>query len=280
MVEIAVIPAAGFGTRVLPASKVIPKELFPIYDRPAIHLIALECIKAGIKEIVLVISRRKMDIIRYFEKDEELENFLLSKGREKLLRPLDVFCELKISWVFQEEQKGLGHAVLCAKDRVGNRSFAVLLPDDIFVVENGLYALKKLISIFQMRRPEGGVLLLSKVSDDDVERYGIVKPTRVEDDHIVYFSGVVEKPDKAKAPSRFAVVGRYIFSPEIFKWLETEPEDGRGEIQLAGAIGRFSEQGGDKFIGVVMDGVWLDIGSPDGYVNASEFFARNKQFLD
>ncbi len=279
MVEVALIPAAGFGTRVLPASKAIPKELFPIYNKPAIHLVIQECLLSGIKEVILVLSRRKLDILKYFDEDRELEDFLKERGKKELLRSLEVFKQIKIDYVIQEKQKGLGDAVLHGESKIGSRPFAVILPDDLFITKEGFSATKELIRIFEEKKPEGGIILLKKVPKKDVSKYGVVIPDEIKGKY-VWLSGVVEKPEPESAPSQLAVVGRYVFSPKIFEWLKTEPEDKTGEIQLAGAIGRFSSEIKRAVLGILLPGRWLDIGSPEGYIKAVNFFARNRKFLD
>lgn len=278
MVEVAVIPAAGFGTRVLPASKAVSKELFPLYDRPAIHITLSECVRAGIKEVVLVLSKRKLDIFRYFQKDPELERFLRKKKKLHLLKPLEEFKGINITYVIQKEQKGLGHAVLCAERKVRGRPFAVLLPDDFFITKDGLTAISELIKVFVRENPKGGVFLAKKVLKKDISKYGVPRITRKKG-NIMWVKGTVEKPPPDKAPSEYAVVGRYVFSPEIFRWIKMEREDERGEIQLAGAMGNFSEKVENSFIAVSLSGTWLDIGSPEGYVKASNFFLRKKEIL-
>jgi len=280
-VKVAVIPAAGFGTRLLPATKVISKELFPIYNRPAIHITVSECVKAGIKEIILVLSQRKKDILRYFEKDNELESFLEEKGKKNLLAPLEIFKDLKIDYVIQEKQNGLGDAVLCAREKVGQRNFAVLLPDDIYIPSDGRPAVSILIEKFLEIRQKGeinpkAVLLLRNVPKEKVKNYGVAYIKKRMGSFLIV-GGVVEKPEPELAPSRFAIVGRYVFSPEIFDWIQKEKPDEKGEIQLAGAIGNCSYS--DTVVGVSVKGKWLDIGSPEGYVKANMFFAKNKRFL-
>jgi UTP--glucose-1-phosphate uridylyltransferase len=280
-VKVAVIPAAGFGTRLLPATKVISKELFPIYNRPAIHITVSECVKAGIKEIILVLSQRKMDILRYFEKDNELESFLEEKGKKNLLAPLEIFKDVKIDYVIQEKQNGLGDAVLCAREKVGQRNFAVLLPDDIYILSDGRPTVSILIEKFLELRQKGeinpkAVLLLRNVPKEKVKNYGVVYIKKRMGNFLIV-GGVVEKPEPELAPSRFAIVGRYVFSPEIFDWIQKEKPDEKGEIQLAGAIGNCSYS--DTVVGVSVKGKWLDIGSPEGYVKANMFFAKNKRFL-
>jgi len=278
MVEVAVIPAAGFGTRVLPASKAISKELFPLYDRPAIHITLSECVRAGIKEVILVLSKRKLDIYRYFQRDEEIENFLREKNKLHLLKPLEEFKNVKITYVIQKEQKGLGHAVLCAEKKVGKRPFAVLLPDDFFITEKGLTAISELIKVFEKEKPSGGVFLAKKVSKNEISKYGVPRILKRRK-NILWVSGIVEKPSPDKAPSNYAIVGRYVFSPEIFKWIKAEKEDERGEIQLAGAMGKMSENVENSLIAVSLPGKWLDIGSPEGYTRASLFFMKNRHIL-
>lgn len=274
MVPVAVIPAAGFGTRVLPASKVVSKELFPLYNKPAIHYVVLECVRAGIKEVILVLSRRKMDILRYFEPDQELQNFLKSKNKLHLLDELSVFKGLKTDYVIQEEQLGLGHAILCAKKKVGERNFAVLLPDDIYIVGEKIGVIDKLMDVFDSEKLFGGVVLVKRVSKHKLSRYGVIKPAGRKGKNLIYFSGIVEKPKVQEAPSQYAVVGRYVFTPKIFDWIESEGFDENGEIQLANAFGRFSAEKKDAFLACLISGKWLDIGSPDGYIAAFREIAR------
>ncbi len=280
-VKVAVIPAAGFGTRLLPATKVVSKELFPIYDRPAIHIIVSECVRAGIREIILVLSRRKKDILRYFEKDQELESFLEEKGKTKLLVPLEIFRDIKIDYVIQEKQNGLGDAILCAREKVGRRNFAVLLPDDIYIPSDGRPAISILIDKFlELRQKEQinpkAILLLRNVQKEKVRNYGIAY-IRERMGNLLILGGVVEKPEPELAPSRFAIVGRYVFSPEIFDWIQKEKPDEKGEIQLASAIGNCSYS--ETVLGIAVKGKWLDIGNPEGYIKANMFFAKNKRFL-
>ena len=280
-VKVAVIPAAGFGTRLLPATKVVSKELLPIYDRPAIHIVVSECVRAGIREIILVLSRRKMDILRYFEKDQELESFLEEKGKRNLLSSLEIFRDIKIDYVIQERQNGLGDAVLCAREKVGQRNFAVLLPDDIYIPSDGRPAISILIDKFLELWRKGeinpkAILLLRNVQKEKVRNYGIAY-IKKRIGNLLIVGGIVEKPEPELAPSQFAIVGRYVFSPEIFDWIQKEKPDDKGEIQLAGAIGNCSYS--DTVLGISVKGKWLDIGNPQGYVKANMFFANNKRFL-
>lgn len=280
-VKVAVIPAAGFGTRLLPATKVVSKELLPIYDRPAIHIVVSECVRAGIREIILVLSRRKMDILRYFEKDQELESFLEEKGKRNLLSSLEIFRDIKIDYVIQERQNGLGDAVLCAREKVGQRNFAVLLPDDIYIPSDGRPAISILIDKFLELWRKGeinpkAILLLRNVQKEKVRNYGIAY-IKKRLGNLLIVGGIVEKPEPELAPSQFAIVGRYVFSPEIFDWIQKEKPDDKGEIQLAGAIGNCSYS--DTVLGISVKGKWLDIGNPQGYVKANMFFAKNKRFL-
>ena len=280
-VKVAVIPAAGFGTRLLPATKVVSKELLPIYDRPAIHIVVSECVRAGIREIILVLSRRKMDILRYFEKDQELESFLEEKGKRNLLSSLEIFRDIKIDYVIQERQNGLGDAVLCAREKVGQRNFAVLLPDDIYIPSDGRPAISILIDKFLELWRKGeinpkAILLLRNVQKEKVRNYGIAY-IKKRIGNLLIVGGIVEKPEPELAPSQFAIVGRYVFSPEIFDWIQKEKPDDKGEIQLAGAIGNCSYS--DTVLGISVKGKWLDIGNPQGYVKANMFFAKNKRFL-
>lgn len=260
-----VIPSAGLGTRLLPATKAVPKELFPLYDKPAVHLVVEECINSGMDEIIFVLSEDKKIILDYFKKGD-IEKELEEKGKIHLLESLKIFETAKFSYVIQKKPIGLGHAVLCAKDVIGNENFCVVLPDDIFVSEKP--ALKMLIDVFQREKPQGVVAL---VRTHDVSKYGIADGSPINSE-IILLKKIVEKPPPTEAPSNLAVLGRYIFSPIVFKYLEKEPFDQTGEIQLAGAMDNLCDE--EKFLGVILEGVWLDIGSKDGFAKAVKFFSE------
>lgn len=231
-VKKAIIPAAGFGTRLLPATKSIPKEMIPIVDKPSIQYIVEEAINSGIEEILIINGRNKESLVNHFDKSFELETVLKEKGKDKLLKITENISNMaNIHFIRQKEAKGLGHAVLCAKAFVGNEPFAVLLGDDI--VENDYPALKQLIDAYDEKNST--IIGVQTVPKDQVDKYGIIGGEMIAD-RLYKVSEMIEKPDIDKAPSNVAVLGRYVLDHEIFEILEnTKPGKG-GEIQLTDAI--------------------------------------------
>ena len=216
----AVIPAAGWGTRFLPASKAVPKEVLPIIDKPVIQYAVEEAAASGIEHVVLVTSQNKKAVEDYFDRNFELESVLEAKGDAARLEQVRALASLvEVSSVRQQEQLGLGHAVLTAKNVVGNEPFAVILPDDVF--DAATPVTRQLLGVFE--RYGAGVVAVNSVADEDVSRYGIIDGERVEGG-AYKLSRLVEKPPLSEAPSRLAIVGRYVFTPEIFDALErTKP---------------------------------------------------------
>ncbi|MBI3742813.1 MAG: UTP--glucose-1-phosphate uridylyltransferase [Chloroflexi bacterium] len=259
----AVIPAAGWGTRFLPASKAAPKEVFAIIDRPAIQYAIEEALAAGIRDIVLVTSTGKEAIERYFKPHPELEAFLERKGDHKRLEQVrGVGKMVNITPVIQHEQLGLGHAVLMAKQAIGNEFFAVFLPDDVIEAETP--AIKQLLSVHE--RPGGSVIAVSRVPDDEVSRYGVIDGSETAPrTHRV--RRLVEKPKREDAPSNLAVIGRYILSPRIFHELERVKPGAIGEIQLTDAIDALIRD--EAVYAYEFEGELLDAGTPIGLLKAS-----------
>ncbi|BEP30058.1 UTP--glucose-1-phosphate uridylyltransferase GalU [Helicovermis profundi] len=231
-VKKAIIPAAGFGTRLLPATKAIPKEMIPIVDKPAIQYIVEEAINSGIEEILIINGRNKDSIENHFDISYELESVLREKNKTKLLKiSEDISNMANIHFVRQKEAKGLGHAVLCAKAFVGDEPFAVLLGDDI--VDNDYPCLKQLMDVYE--KYESSVIGVQTVNRDQVDKYGIIDAEKI-DERTYKVKDMVEKPDIESAPSNVAVLGRYVLDSEIFNILEkVEPGKG-GEIQLTDGI--------------------------------------------
>lgn len=216
----AVIPAAGLGTRFLPATKAQPKEMLPIVDKPAIQYIVEEAAASGIEEIIIVTGRSKRSIEDHFDKSFELEDALLKKGKLSELAGIQKISNLSnISYIRQKEAKGLGHAILCAKNFIGGEPFAVLLGDDIVMSETP--CLQQLIDIY--RYCNSSVVAVQTVPEDEVSKYGIIKPKGVLGPNLIHVDELVEKPAKEEAPSRYAIMGRYILRPEIFDALEKIP---------------------------------------------------------
>lgn len=256
-VKKAIVPAAGYGTRSLPITKTIPKEMFPLGFKPAIHYIVEEAVHSGIKEILIVISKTKELIVDYFDPSTELAAFLKSKNKDYLLKHLEL-PKIEIVFRFQPNPNGLGDAILCGKEFVQNEPFGVLLPDD-FVISPASPALRQLIDVFQ--ETNSSVIGLKQVSQDQLKDYGVIKG----DYKTPYMKieNIVEKP-KIDPPSDLAVIGRYIFTPEIFGCIEDAKPGVGGEIQLTDAIkGLLSIQ---SVYGKSLSGDRYDIGKLEQYV--------------
>lgn len=268
----AVIPAAGLGTRFLPATKAQPKEMLPIIDKPAIQYIVEEAINSGIEEILIITGRNKRAIEDHFDRAIELELKLEEQQRYELLEIIKKISDINVFYIRQKEAKGLGHAVLCAKQFVGNEPFAVMLGDDI--VDNDVPCLQQLIEAYQIN--PGTILGVQEVPLDKVQQYGIVKPQAISQDTWLV-EDVIEKPPVSEAPSRLAISGRYILPPEIFAALENTPPGRGGEIQLTDAI--------KALIGKVptsalrFAGRRYDIGDKQGYLEATVEFALKRPDL-
>jgi UTP--glucose-1-phosphate uridylyltransferase len=231
MIKKAIIPAAGFGTRGLPMTKVLPKEMLPIGGRPAIDYIVEEAVKAGIEQILMIVSRTKNLIVDYYDRSLELEAFLEQQNKKHLLNTLQL-PKVKIYYTRQFYPKGLGHAVSLAKDFIGNEPFAILLPDEIYL-SNNQNPLEELIDSYNEYGKN--VIALQQVDEAHLKSYGVIQVEKKEKDRLYKISDIVEKP-KSNPPSNLAVTGRYILKPDIFSFLEqTQPGVG-SEVQLTDAI--------------------------------------------
>lgn len=269
----AVIPAAGFGTRFLPATKSVPKEMLPIVDKPTIQYIVEEAASAGIKDLLIITSRGKDTIVNHFDKAYELEAVLERDGKDEMLRAVrEVSDKTNIHFTRQREQKGLGHAVLCAKSFVGNEPFAVMLGDDVVVSEKP--CIGQLTE--QYERYGATVLGVQRVGMEHVSKYGIVDCENVEG-RMYALKGMVEKPKKEDAPSDIAVLGRYVITPAIFDCLERTPKGAGGEIQLTDALVMLSEY--EKIYAYDFVGKRYDIGSKQGFLRATVDFALAREDL-
>lgn len=258
-----VIPAGGWGTRCLPASKAIPKEMLPVVDKPAIQYVVEEAVAAGITDILIVTGRNKESIENHFDCNLELETFLEIKGKGDAVEKVRQSSALaNIFYIRQKEQKGLGHAISCAREFVGGEPFAVLLPDDL--IEASSPCLKQMADLYE-KRP-GTIVAVMEVAKDDVKNYGIVKPVRLTSS-VYVIKDLVEKPPVTKAPSNLAVVGRYIIEPEIFDFLE-KVEPGVGdEIQLTDALRLMAQK--DEIYAYRFYGTRLDVGNITGFIRAN-----------
>jgi UTP--glucose-1-phosphate uridylyltransferase len=269
----AVIPAAGFGTRFLPATKSIPKEMLPIVDKPTIQYIVEEAVAAGITDLLIIVSRGKEAIVNHFDKAYELESVLERDNKTEMLEAVRAVSDkIDVHFVRQQEQKGLGHAVLCAKTFVGNEPFAVMLGDDVVVNEKP--CLKQLTEQFE--KVNASVLGVQKVGMEQVSKYGIVACDNVEG-RLYKMSGMVEKPKREDAPSDIAALGRYVLTPAIFDCLERTPKGAGGEIQLTDAIVMLNET--EDVYAYDFEGKRYDIGSKQGFLQATVEFAMSRDDL-
>ncbi|MDH4335181.1 MAG: UTP--glucose-1-phosphate uridylyltransferase GalU [Chloroflexota bacterium] len=261
----AVIPAAGFGTRFLPATKAVPKEMLPLVDRPIIQYAVEEAVASGIEQIIIVIASGRSAIEEHFDSHPALERWLEDRGQIELLRAVRRITEVgTIAFVHQKEQLGLGHAVLMAKELVGDEPFAVMLPDDVMLNPGGTPVTGQLIEQYSAHR--GSVIALHRVSREDTSRYGIVAPLR-EEHRLVEIGDLVEKPPPDEAPSDLAVLGRYILSPKIFDKLETTQRGAGGEIQLTDALRALARE--QPVFGYRFEGVRHDAGTRLGWLKAN-----------
>jgi UTP--glucose-1-phosphate uridylyltransferase len=261
-VKKAVIPAAGLGTRFLPATKAQPKEMLPIVDKPAIQYIVEEAVKSGIESILIVTGRNKKSIEDHFDKSLELEQTLKEKGKTELLTELQTINDLaNIHFIRQKEPLGLGHAVLCAEQFIGNEPFAVLLGDDIMVSDPP--GLQQLIDIFD--RSYTTVVGVQPVSPDEVRKYGIISPQAYKQ-QTYRVNDLIEKPTPFQAPSNLAIMGRYILKPSIFSILHTLEKGAGNEYQLTDALREVCRQEG--LLAWELSGDRYDIGDKFGYLKA------------
>ena len=258
----AIIPAAGLGTRFLPATKAQPKEMLPIVDTPAIQFIVEEAIASGIEEILIITGRNKRSIEDHFDRSLELEMQLKEHGKYDMLKMVEEISDIQIHFIRQKEARGLGHAVLCARQFVGAEPFAVLLGDDL--VDAKVPCLAQLIDVYEDYG--GSVLGVQQVPQSQVSRYGIIAPHKVKP-NVWQAVDLVEKPEAEKAPSRLAVLGRYVLTPAIFDILEhTKPGAGE-EIQLTDAICELASK--EKVYAYRFEGRRYDIGDKEGFLEAT-----------
>jgi len=272
-VKKAIIPAAGLGTRFLPATKAQPKEMLPIVDKPTIQYIIEEAVASGIEEILIITGRNKRAIEDHFDKSIELEYQLEQNGKNDVLKMVrDISNLANIYYIRQKEPKGLGHAISCAKTFVGNEPFAVMLGDD--VVDSKVPCLKQLIDCYSKYRTS--ILGVQKVPLSQVSKYGIVNGTSIED-RVYKVKDVIEKPNASEAPSNIAILGRYIITPRIFDILEnTKPGKG-GEIQLTDALKTLITE--EDMYAYNFDGRRYDVGDKEGFLEANVEFALKREDL-
>jgi len=269
----AIIPAAGLGTRFLPATKAMPKEMLPIVDKPTIQYIVEEAIESGIEDIIIVTGKGKRAIEDHFDNAFELEQNLLDKEKYDLLEKVqETSSMVDIHYIRQKEPKGLGHAVWCARNFIGNEPFAVLLGDDIVQAETP--CLKQLIN--EYNRTHSSVIGVKRVPEDQTNRYGIIDPV----DQLgrsFQVKNFVEKPKLGSAPSNLAIIGRYIFTPEIFMFLEKQEVGAGGEIQLTDAIQSLNQI--QRVFGYEFEGKRYDVGEKLGFIETTIEFALGREEL-
>ncbi|GGW75944.1 UTP--glucose-1-phosphate uridylyltransferase [Streptomyces griseoloalbus] len=274
----AVIPAAGLGTRFLPATKATPKEMLPVVDKPAIQYVVEEAVSAGLDDVLMVTGRNKRPLEDHFDRNYELESALGKKGDAERLAKVQESSDLAtMHYVRQGDPKGLGHAVLCAAPHVGNEPFAVLLGDDLIDPRDPL--LQRMIGVQQEHG--GSVIALMEVAPEQIHLYGSAAVQATEDADVVKVSGLVEKPTAEEAPSHYAVIGRYVLDPAVFDILrKTEPGRG-GEIQLTDALQQLAadERIGGPVHGVVFEGRRYDTGDRGDYLRAIVRLACEREDL-
>ena len=270
----AIIPAAGLGTRFLPATKAQPKEMLPIVDKPTLQYIIEEAIESGIEEILIITGRNKKSIEDHFDRSVELELELEHKGKVEMLEMVKSISNMvDIHFIRQKEPKGLGHAIYCAKSFVGNEPFAVMLGDDI-VYNEGKPCLRQLMDCYDEYKTS--VLGVQTVLDGDVDKYGIVDGLKIEG-NVTKVKGLVEKPSVDEAPSNMAILGRYIITPSIFEILErTKPGKG-GEIQLTDALLELMSE--EAIYAYNFEGRRYDVGDKLGFLEATVEYALRKPEL-
>ena len=270
----AIIPAAGLGTRFLPATKAQPKEMLPIVDKPTLQYIIEECVASGIEEILIITGRNKKSIEDHFDRSVELEMELEKSGKEEMLKMVREISDMvNIHFIRQKEPRGLGHAILCAKTFVGNEPFAVLLGDDV-VYNDNKPCLKQLIDCYEEYKTS--VLGVQTVEPQDVNKYGIVGGLHIED-RVYKVKNLIEKPAVEEAPSNVAILGRYIITPKIFEILEnTKPGKGN-EIQLTDALLELIKH--EAMYAYDFEGRRYDVGDKLGFLQATVEYALRKEEL-
>jgi UTP--glucose-1-phosphate uridylyltransferase len=273
-VKKAIIPAAGLGTRFLPVTKAMPKEMLPIVDKPTIQYIIEEAIESGIEDIIIVTGKGKRAIEDHFDHNYELEDNLMKKEKWDMLDKVKATTEVELHYIRQKEAKGLGHAVWCARKFIGDEPFAVLLGDDIVQAETP--GLRQLIE--QYEETQSSVVGVQQVPENETDRYGIVDPSTIEGRRY-QVNNFVEKPKLGTAPSNLAIMGRYVFTPEIFNHLDKQQIGAGGEIQLTDAIQMLNEE--QSVYAYDFQGKRYDVGEKMGFLKTTiDFALQNEEMKD
>ncbi|MEK7879639.1 MAG: UTP--glucose-1-phosphate uridylyltransferase GalU [candidate division NC10 bacterium] len=269
----AVFPAAGLGTRFLPATKAQPKEMLPLVDKPTIQYGVEEAVASGLSEIIIVTGRGKRAIEDHFDAAFELEYYLQDRGKTEELAQIKTISELAtISYVRQKEPLGLGHAILCARALVGEEPFAVFLGDDI--ITSRIQCMLQLLEVFE--RYGGPVIAVERVPPDEISRYGVIRPKRL-GGNVYEILDLLEKPASGEAPSDLAVIGRYVLTPDLFPVLAGTPPDARGEIQLTNGLRALCKK--RPLYAVLFEGKRYDTGDKLGFLKATVEFALTRPDL-
>lgn len=267
----AVFPVAGLGTRFLPATKASPKEMLPLIDKPLVQYVVEEAVASGIEQVLFITGRGKRTIEDHFDISVELEAHLYDKGKDRELSRVRGIAEMvEIFYVRQRQALGLGHAILCAKDFIGDEPFAVLLGDDI--IDSPTPCMRQLLNVFETYH--ASVLALEKVPMENISSYGCVRATAVSD-RVFDVQDMVEKPSRAEAPSDMAIIGRYVLTPRIFGILEQQEPGKGGEIQLTDAILKLTKE--EKVYGCLFEGLRHDCGDKLGFLKATVDLALKRE---
>ena len=269
MITKCVFPAAGLGTRFLPVTKSIPKEMLPIVSRPIIEYGVQEALDAKINHMVIVTNEKKQSIKDFFTENKEFDGFVLKSNKHKNLETLkDIISKSSFSYINQNKMLGLGHAISLTQELVKKESFAVILPDD--VCHNKSKNVIEQLTEIHNNFPDKCIVAIEEVPDNEISKYGIVEIGKEIDENIFSIRSMVEKPELAAAPSNLAIIGRYILTPDIFKAISNLSADRNGEIQITHALNTLAKF--DKVIGYKYQGKRLDCGYPDGFLEANIFF--------
>ena len=264
MIKKAVLPVAGLGTRFLPASKAIPKEMLPIIDKPLVQYAVEEAVNVGINEIIFITSPEKFSIKNHFKKNKEIETKLVKSGKNDLAMVVnpEIFSKVSFYYINQKKQNGLGDAIQHAESIIGDSPFAILLPDDLFISKKS--CLQQLIDAYALNK--SSAIAVNVIDRNNIHKYGVIKP-KERTSEIIKIEDIVEKPNAIDAPSDLAVCGRYILNSSIFKHLKSVKPDKSDEIQLTDAIKSMLSE--EEVYGVLYDGEKFDCGSKEGFVHAT-----------
>ncbi|WP_375751535.1 UTP--glucose-1-phosphate uridylyltransferase GalU [Vibrio sp. HN007] len=271
MIKKCLFPAAGYGTRFLPATKSMPKEMMPVVNKPLIEYGVEEAIEAGLDGMCIVTGRGKNSLFDHFDINYELEHQISGTNKENLLVDIrNIMHSAQFTYIRQREMKGLGHAILMGRELVGHEPFAVVLADDLCVNEDGDGVLAQMAALYKQFRCS--IIAVEEVPEDETHKYGVIAGEMIKDD-IIRVDDMVEKPEKGKAPSNLAIIGRYILTPDIFEIIEnTEPGKG-GEIQITDALLKQAKAG--CVLAYKFKGKRFDCGSVDGYIEATNYCYEN-----